>query len=147
MFWGAISATRKSPLLVVSGTLNAQGYQSLLSENFLPWFRRQHIGRLTFQQDNAPPHTAKTTKRFFLDNNIDVLPWPASSPDLNPIENVWGILKVRVDRKKPKNREELVSISMQEWEGIDINTVRNCIDSMPRRIEEVIVKNGEKIDY
>src|SRR5438093_8238261 len=82
MFWDAISATRKSPLVVVSGTLNAQGYQSLLADQFLPLFHRQHIGRLRFQQDNAPPHTAKTTKRFFSDNNINVLPWPASSPDL-----------------------------------------------------------------
>ena len=65
MFWGAISVSRKSPLVAVSGTLNAQGYQGMLDEQFLPWFRRQHICRLTFQQDNAPPHTAKTTYASF----------------------------------------------------------------------------------
>jgi transposase len=147
MFWAAVSATRKSPLFAVEGTLNAQGYQGLLADYFLPWFRRQHIGRLQFQQDNAPPHTAKTTKRFFAEQNIDVLAWPASSPDLNPIENLWGILKVRVDRKKPSSKAELITVAVQEWNGIEMDVVRHCIESMPRRIEAVIEKNGEKIGY
>ena len=49
MFWGAIAVSRKSPLLIVSGTLNAQGYQTLLRQGFLPWFQRQHMGRLRLQ--------------------------------------------------------------------------------------------------
>ena len=61
MFWAAVSATRTSPLFAISGTLNAQGYQELLADKFLPWYRRQHAGRMKLQQDNAPPHTAKTT--------------------------------------------------------------------------------------
>ena len=147
MFWGAISASRKSPLVVISSTLNAQGYQTLLADHFLPWFRRQHIGTLLFQQDNAPPHTAKTTKRFLSDNNIDVLPWPASSPDLNPIENIWGILKARVDRQKPKTKEELITTAKQEWEGIDMSIIRRTIESMPARIGAVMENSGNKINY
>jgi transposase len=147
MFWAAVSVSRKSPLYELSGTMNALGYQALLADHFLPWFRPQHTGHLTLQQDNAPPHTAKTTKRFFSDNNIDVLPWPASSPDLNPIENLWGILKVRVDRRKPKNKEELITYAKEEWNGIEMETVRRTIESLPNRIELVIENGGNKIDY
>lgn len=147
MFWGAISVSRKSPLFAISGTLNAQGYQGLLAEHFLPWFRQQHIRRLTFQQDNAPPHTAKSTKEFFSANNINVIPWPASSPDLNPIENIWGILKTRIDRRKPKNKEELIAFAIEEWDRIDMAIIRRTIESMSRRIDEVIEKQGNKIDY
>jgi transposase len=147
MFWGAISVYRKSPLLVVSGTLNASRYQTLLAGEFLPWFRRQHIGRLTLQQDNAPPHTAKSTREFFATQNVDVMPWPASSPDLNTIENIWGILKVRVDRRKPRNKQELIAFALEEWNGIEMDIVRRTIESMPNRIAEVIEKQGDKINY
>ena len=82
-----------------------------------------------------------------MEQNVDVLPWPSASPDLNPIENIWGILKVRVDRRKPLNKQELIAFTQEEWEGIGMDVIRRCIESMPDRLREVIEKNGNKIDY
>ncbi len=58
-----------------------------------------------FQQDLAPAHTAKTTKSWLNDHGVGVLDWSANSPDLNPIENLWGIVKRKMRNKRPKHAD------------------------------------------
>ena len=147
MFWAAVSSGMKTELFVVGGTMTSQRYIVLLRDEFLPWLRRQKRGQFVFQQDNAPAHTAKTTRQFFDEEKIEVLPWPASSPDLNPIENLWGILKTRVDARKPNDVSELLTAAQEEWAGISLQTVRACINSLPKRLTQVIQRNGNKADY
>ncbi len=60
-----------------------------------------------FQQDLAPARTAKSTKSWLNNHGVGVLDWPANSPDLNPIENLWGIVKRKMRNKRPKNADEL----------------------------------------
>ncbi len=102
---------------------------------------------LILQQDNAPPHISRATKRFFQDERVDVLEWPPNSPDLNPIENAWSFLKDRIGIRCPKSLQELESIACEEWDKLPKTLLINLIDSMPRRIAEVIIRKGEKADY
>ncbi len=60
-----------------------------------------------FQQDLAPAHTAKSTKSWLNEHGVGVLDWPANSPDLKPIENLWGIVTRKMRKKRPKNADEL----------------------------------------
>ena len=147
MFWSSVSTRSKFDLVEIEGTMTSEKYVSLLREKFIPWIRCQKQGRWTFQQDNAPSHTARHTRTFFDTSKVTVLAWPAYSPDLNPIENLWGILKQRVDKRKPKTLDDLRVIANEEWKAIPMEKVRNTIFSMPKRLSDVVESNGETINY
>jgi hypothetical protein len=82
-------------------------------------------------------------------NNIDLLEWPSRSPDLNPVENVWGLMveKIRSWNMVPRNREELWRAIQQEWIELNEEHVRNAVESMNRRLINVIEINGATIKY
>ena len=64
------------------------------------------------------------------EQNIDILgPWPGNSPDVNPIENLWSILKRRMDKQKPTNSDKLQALTMQEWAAISQDVAQNLIDA------------------
>lgn len=102
MVWGCITAKGPGPLYFVNGIMNADKYIQLLDNAFLPklhlLFRRRQ--RYIFQQDGAPCHTAKSVKNYLSSKNIPILDWPGNSPDMNPIENVWTVLKTQLSKKK-----------------------------------------------
>ncbi len=85
-----------------------------------------------FQQDLAPAHSAKATSTWFKDHGIPVLNWPANSPDLNPIENLWGIVKRKMRYARPNNAEELKATIRATWALITTEQCHRLIDSMPR---------------
>ena len=80
---------------------------------------------------------------------MDVLPWPAGSPDLNIIENLWGVLarSVYKDNKQFGSKEELKKAMHRAWNDISISTIHKLYDSMPKRCMDVIEREGRKINY
>ena len=92
MVWGGIMGNRETDLVVVQSNINAQRYDAdVLNEHTLP-FIRQHGPGVNLMQDNAHPHVAGVTTQFLQQNNVNVMPWPAASSDLNPIELIWDQL-------------------------------------------------------
>jgi transposase len=102
-----------------------------------------------FQEDNARPHKTKVASSFCAEKNLHILSWPAQSPDLNPIENLWAEVKkkIRNKKKKPTNLAELERDVKNAWKAIPKRLIENLIDSMPARIQAVIAAEGGLIKY
>ncbi len=103
-------------LCFLKTNVTAPVYQYILEHFMLPSVDQLFKDAdFIFQQDLAPAHTAKSTKSWLNDHGVGVLDWPANSPDLNPIENLRGIVKRKMRNKRAKNTDELKATVKETW--------------------------------
>lgn len=148
MVWGSFSAAGRGGLFFLpkGKMMNGEQYKIVLEEHLINFM---HINGCTvFQHDSAPCHTARVVKAWLTDNNISMLDWPGNSPDLNPIENLWVLLKKGVCQKNSANLKELKQNIMRVWcTEVTSHLCETLADSMPRRIAEVIKNKGYPTKY
>ncbi len=143
IIWGAMSSAGVGPLCFLKTNVTAPVYQEILEHMMLPSADQLFKDAdFIFQQDLVPAHTAKSTKSWLNDHGVGVLYWPANSPDLSPIENIWGIVKSKMRNKRPKN-----ATVKETWASIPPQQCHKLITSMPRRIEAVIKAKGAPTKY
>ena len=150
MVWAAIWLGGRSKLVHVEGTITALKYISILEEGLLPIYSTQLTKQRTvFMEDGAPPHTAKVTQRWHDNNNITRLPWPGQSPDMNPIEHVWGLLGKAMEKctTKPTNKVAFVATLKEEWKRIPQHVIDNLIKTMPTRVTALLNAKGTSTSY
>ena len=138
MIWGCMSGLGVGQVYRCEGTMRQDQYIWVLRNHMLPSASSLYgEGAYLFQQDNAPCHKAKRVIAFLERSDIEVLQWPAQSPDLNPIENLWEVLFKKVEGSKPGSLEALWQLLRAAWQAIPVDTVQNLVHSMPRRCAAV----------
>ena len=158
MVWGCIMSGRKGPLIVLEypggkgGRMNSSRYQRQVLNGVLqPFFlqEKQRMPSLSFQHDNAPSHSSKSTKRWFIKHGIPLFPHPPSSPDVNPIEPLWHVLKNIIHHRKhpPSSTEELRTAVKEAWDQITDVDVEKHTHTMPERVKAVLDAHGGHTKY
>ena len=151
MICGCMAADGVGEMFICEGRMNSQKYINVLETALMSLLTRifgdTNLDGVKFQQDNAPCHKSATTKRWFRENNIVLLKWPAQSPDLNPIEHLWCILKRKIREHKITSKTALKKALIQEWNAISAVECARLVRSMPQRIAAVIKSKGGPTKY
>lgn len=151
MIWGCMMAQGIGYACHIDGKMNAEGYTNILNENLMNSLLHYGLNAddIIFQQDNDPKHTSRRAIEWLRNHNIRTLEWPAQSPDLNPIEHLWQHLKQQLAKYEtdPTSIFNLRQRIETEWSKISPKICCNLVESMPRRIAEVLKAKGGYTKY
>lgn len=151
MVWGCITSKGTGRLHRIDGNLTAAQYCDILSKSLLGTLSDHSLSPRTiiFQQDNDPKHMSRAATTWFEEHNIIVLPWPPSSPDMNIIEHAWNLLdrRIRARTPLPQNLDQLWLMLKEEWERLDLDTIKELYRSMPNRLQALDDARGSYTKY
>ena len=148
MLWGCMSYGGLGQVVEVVGNINSETFCDIISDNLRLSAHLMSLGdSFIFQLDNAPVHTSRYTRLFFETQGIQLLDWPAQSPDLNPIENLWSWLKKRIAILQQRRGMRLRAAIDEAKKQVPLSLIQTLINSMPRRLQSVIDAKGFPTKY
>ncbi|GFX28863.1 transposable element Tcb1 transposase [Trichonephila clavipes] len=135
-------------LTFIDSTLNHMGHINILKENLKQSAQDLNLGdNFWFQQDNDPKHTPHNVKLWLLYNIKNHLRSPPQSPDLNPIEHLWDLLERKIRQRHSTSKEMLKREIVTEWNTISSEETSKLVQSMPKRLTEVLRRKGYPTSY
>ena len=148
MVWGCFTGLGPGKLVVLPPNvrMNAEIYMDLLAEHLHESF--ELTGAQVFQQDGAPCHTARAVKDWLSVCEIPVInDWPGNSPDINPIENLWSIIKKDLQKKDVSSLPRLEAAIRESWANIPPQYLHNLALSLPKWLQQVLKRKGGSTKY
>lgn len=154
MAWACVSSKGPGDLVFIddithdgSSIMDGETYRQILKKYIEPNGKKL-VGRgFILQSDNDPKHTAKVTKELIAKKKWKVLNWPSQSPDLNPIEHAFHLLKKNMRSQNPRNKAELKENASKAWKDLDPSVIQKLVRSIPRRLQAVIANKGYATKY
>lgn len=145
--WGCISARGAGCCKIYRGRVKAAEYLSIVQNELAASVDLLYQNEpYWFQQDGARVHTAHVVQDYFADSEVRILPWPARSCDLSPIENVWSYIDTRLQRRTGdrslKTLDDLETALLEEWNNLPAEYCANLVQSVPKRVRKCIDANG-----
>jgi transposase len=142
MVWGGIWWEGRTELCFIEGTVDAKKYQQILNRYLV---QSELTEGKEVLQDGARPHTAESTLEFMDEKGIDLIQNPPSSPDLNPIEKVWGWIKHKANEQFPDNLADLKQLIQQLWKEIPQSLIQQFISHNSTVVNDIIQSEGNII--
>ena len=153
MVWGGISYYGKTKLYRLTGSVTADSYVALIQKVFKDDIPLIFDKDCIWMQDGAPAHSAhKTLAELDKSDCIEAYfggknSWPANSPDLNPIENCWAIMKQKLSGKTYTSPDLLFEEIQEIWNSLPGRHLKRLCGSMPKRVKLCIAAQGGHIEY
>jgi transposase len=156
MLWSALTYVGTGWMCKIDGNMDKTLYKEILEDeqsqtiDFVCRKLSLQRDQVVFQHDNDPKHTSNLVKDYLKEQDYKIMEWPPQSPDLNPIENMWQLLKIRLNEFEtpPKGVQELYERVTKVWyDVITKEECQKCIESMPKRIKMCLKNKGYWTDY